>query len=73
MTFKKNLNNLNLTDNKMIIELNDYIGKEISLAFRSRNFFENFFSFYDFRILILKENDPYLIYPLDTNIENICS
>ena len=77
ITFKKNLNNLNLTDNKMIIkftknELKDYIGKEMSLAFRSRNFFENIFSFYYFRILILKENDTNLIYPLDTNIENIC-
>jgi hypothetical protein len=53
-------------------KIKDYIGKEISLAFRSRNFFENNFSFYNFRILILKENDPYLLYPLDTNIENIC-
>jgi len=77
ITFKKNINNLNLTDEKVIIkftknDLKNYIGKEISLAFRSRNFFENNFSFYDFRILILKENDIYLIYPLDTNIENIC-
>ena len=74
---KKSLNNLNLTDNKMIIkftklELKDYIGKEMSLAFRSRNFFENIFSFYYFKILFLKENDTNLIYPLDTNIENIC-
>jgi len=77
ITYKKNISNLNLTDEKMIIkftkdDIRDYIGKEISLAFRSRNFFENIFSFYDFRILILKENDNYLIYPLDTNIENIC-
>jgi len=77
ITFIKTLSNLNLTDGKMIIkftkdELKNYIGKEISFAFRSRNHFENIFSFYDFRILLLKENESHLIYPLDTNIENIC-
>ena len=61
----------------MIIEfskdrLQDYIGKEISFAFKSKKYDENFFSFYIFRILILKENDTNLIYPLDSNIENIC-
>jgi len=77
ITFRKELTSLNLTDDKMIIKfsedkLKSFIGKEITFAFRSRNFFENTFSFYDFRLLILKENDTNLIYPLDTNIENIC-
>ena len=53
-------------------KLQEFIGKEISFAFKSKIFDENFFSFYIFRILILKENDTNLIYPLDSNIENIC-
>ena len=77
ITFKNTENNLNLANKEMIITFDknsqkDFIGKEISLAFRAKNFFEDTFSFYHFRILILKENDTNLIYPLDTNIENIC-
>ena len=77
INFKKLKNNLNLTEDKMIIKfskdkLQDFIGKEISFSFKSKKFDENFFSFYIFRILILKENDTNLIYPLDSNIENIC-
>ena len=77
INFKKIENNLNLTEDKMIIKfskdsLQDYIGKEIGFAFKSKKYDENFFSFYIFRILILKENDTNLIYPLDSNIENIC-
>ena len=77
ITFKNTQNNLNLTDKEMIIKFDnnsskDFIGKEISFAFRAKNFFEDTFSSYHFRILILKENDNNLIYPLDSNIGNIC-
>ena len=77
ITFKNTENNLNLANKEMIITFDknsqkDFIGKEISLAFRAKNFFEDTFSFYHFRILILKENDTNLIYPLDSNIGNIC-
>ena len=42
------------------------------MLLEQKNFFEDTFSFYHFRILILKENDNNLIYPLDSNIGNIC-
>ena len=86
---KKSNNNLNITLNKMVIEFPieqlrklDFLNSEISLAFRSKNYFEKIFPFYYFRISILKDNndsintkytiDNYLIYPLDSNIGNIC-
>ena len=77
VTFKNTENNLNITDDKMVIKLpkdklNNYINKQISFAFRSKYFLENIFPFYSFRILVLKENDINLIYPLDSNIGNIC-
>ena len=77
ITFKNTENNLNLTNEEKIIKftndtLKDFYNKEMSFAFRAKNFFEDTFSFYHFRILILKENDNNLIYPLDSNIGNIC-
>jgi len=77
ITFKNTENNLNLTNGETIIKfeknkLKDFINKDMSFAFRAKNFFEDTFSFYHFRILILKENDTKLIYPLDSNIGNIC-
>ena len=47
---------------------NDYM----SFAFRLQNFFEKEFSFYYFRILLLKKNEKNTIYPLDSNIGNLC-
>ena len=78
ITFKNTENNLNLTNEETIIKfekvkLEYFISKKVlSLAFRAKNFFEDIFSFYHFRILVLKENDIKLIYPLDSNIGNIC-
>ena len=43
----------------------------ISLAFRPKNFFNQIYSFYYIRIL-LKEKNKSIIYPLDSNIGNIC-
>ena len=79
ITLKSKNTNLNITQKKMIIEFSkdklnelDYLNDEISLAFRPQTFFSDIFSFYYFRISILKENDTNLIYPLDSNMENIC-
>ena len=72
-----NIKNLNISENKMIIICNSTILKEldikdsISFAFRSKNFFEDTFSFYYIRILI-KEKNKNIIYPIDSNIGNIC-
>jgi len=52
--------------------LNSFRNNEISFAFKVNNSVEEAFSFYYFRILILKENDNNFIYPLDSNIGNIC-
>ena len=72
-----NTKNLNITENKMILICNETILKElnindsISFAFRSKNFFNKIFSFYNIRIL-LKEKNKNIIYPIDSNIGNIC-
>ena len=80
VTSKKKIDNdLNITVDKINVEFSKeklkelgYLDSEISLAFRSKNYFENIFSFYYFRISILKDNDEYLIYPFDSNIGNNC-
>jgi len=78
----RNFNNtlkLNLTENKMILRYNkSQLEKlnttdKISFAFRSKNYFNDIFSFYYFRILLLKNNESDIIYPLDSNIGTICS
>ena len=76
---KKTNSNLNITLDKINVELPKdklkelgYLNSEISLAFSSKNYFENIFSFYYFRISILKDNDIYLIYPFDSNVGNNC-
>ena len=78
-TFRElnNTQNLNLTENKMIIKYNKTqlnklnVTDIISLAFRSKNYFENIFSYYYFRILLNDKNDT--IYPLDSNIGSFCA
>ena len=54
-----NINNYNI---------NDYI----TFAFRPKNFFNDDFSFYYFRILLLKKSEINIIYPLDSNLGNFC-
>ena len=70
---------LNIISNQNVFELReekdlgfDFRNKYISLAFRSKNFFEDIFSFYYFRIFYLKENET-LYYPVDSNFGNLCS
>jgi len=77
ITFKNTENNLNLKNEETIIKfekdkVKNFTNKDLGFAFRAKNFFEDTFSFYHFRILVLKENDTKLIYPLDSNIGNIC-
>ena len=78
----RNLNNsqiINLTENKVVIEYNKTqlneldITDSISFAFRSKNYFSTIFSFYYFRILLLKKDEKYILYPLDSSIGNFCS
>jgi len=76
-TFRKfnNTININNGENKIIktIYLNESNANDyISFAFRLQNFFKKEFSFYYFRILILKKNENNIIYPLDSNIANFC-
>jgi len=80
-TYRKlnNTKDLNLTENKIVIkynksQLNELNIKDcISFAFRSKNYFSQTFSFYYFRILLLKEGENDIIYPLDSNIGTFCS
>ena len=70
----KNLNIINKINVFYITE--DYLGfdfknKSISLAFRSKNNFDDIFPFYNFRILYLKENEV-LYYPADSDFSNLC-
>ena len=73
----KNVINLNITKNQNFIELTKDIlnftlnNTYISLAFRSKNFFEDIFSFYYFRMFYLKEKEN-LYYPVDSNFGNLC-
>ena len=71
--------NLNLTDDKMIIEFPKnnlkqfkFLNDEISLVLKPEIFSKDDVYFYYFRISILTENDANLIYNLDSNIGNIC-
>ena len=64
---------INATYSKEKLEELGYLDSEISLSFRSKNYFEKIFSFYYFRISTLKENDEYLIYPFDSNVGNNCA
>ena len=73
----KNVLNLNLTNNQNFIELTkEELNFELnniymSLAFRSKNFFEDIFSFYYYRIFFVK-GDKNLYFPVDSNFGNLC-
>ena len=77
-----NVKNLNIIKKQNFIELTkgeiekelkfDFRNKYISLAFRSKNFFEDIFSFYYFRIFYLKKEEA-LYYPVDSKFGNLCS
>jgi len=48
-----------------------YYNNYISFSFRSKDFFTETFSFYYFRVIYIKDNES-LIYPLDSNVGDIC-
>ena len=56
---------------KNLSNFNIYCNNYISLAFKPLNYLENHFSYYYFRIFYLKESED-LIYPLDSNMGNMC-
>ena len=74
-----NTHNLNLEDNQMIIKYNKSklnelkIYNYISFTFRIKYYLKEMFSIYYFRILILKNGENNIIYPLDSNIGNFCA
>ena len=81
ITSKKKTNtDLNITMDKINVEFQKnrlkelgYLNSEISFAFRSKNYFEKIFSFYYFRLSILKDDEKILIYPFDSNVGNNCA
>ena len=76
-TLKQNGNakKLNIINEQNVISLNvaflGLAGKTISLAFRPKDYYTDFFSYYYFRILYLQENEI-IYYPLDSNFGNLC-
>ena len=72
------IKNLDIINNQNVFELRmdnmpfDFRNKYISLAFRSKNFFEDIFSFYYFRIFYFKQKET-IYYPVDSNFGNLCS
>ena len=48
-----------------------FAGKIISFAFRSKDSYDDIFSYYYFRVLYAKENEI-IYYPLDSNLGNLC-
>ena len=66
----KNVLSINLDE----IKFNDFTEKErnLSFAFRRKDYFDNIFSFYYFRILGVKNNQK-IFYPIDSNFGNLCS
>ena len=71
------IKNLNIINNTNVLELTkenlklDFKNKYITLALRSKNYFEETFSFYIFRILYFKEKET-IYYPADSNFGNLC-
>ena len=66
---------LELIDNQNVLTLNvkslNYSGKIVSLAFRSKDYYVDTFSFYYFRILYGRENET-IYFPIDSYFGNLC-
>ena len=69
----RNDTNLKIIDNQYVItfEMNNFIDKTISFAFRPKDYFSDIFSFYYFRIIYAKNNEKTYI-PLDSQLGNLC-
>jgi len=66
---------LNLSNNKGVYPLNiaelNLTNKTLSFALRPKNYYSNIFSFYYFRVILLKENKE-LYYPINSYLGNLC-
>ena len=64
-----------IIDNRNVINLDikelEFKGKEISFALRSKDYFDDIFSFYYFRILYVKK-DEIIYFPIDSQFGNLC-
>ena len=73
----KNVKKIDILNNQNVFEITNkdlnfnFRNKYISLAIRSKDYFEDIFSFYYFRIFYLMQNDI-LYYPIDSNLGNLC-
>ena len=68
--------NLNIINNQNVITLNKTQfnfnnNNRISFAFRSKDYFDDIFSFYYFRILYVRNNEI-IYFPLDSQFGNLC-
>jgi len=78
-TFKNTTEKLVMINNKNLVKIYNkadlqnlkYYNNYISFSFRSKDYFTDTFSFYYFRVIQIKSNES-LIYPLDSNVGDIC-
>ena len=70
---RENVKDLNIINKMNVITLNvtDFKDKNISFAFRSKDYFDNIFSFYYFRILYVPKNEI-IYFPIDSQLGNLC-
>ena len=71
---RENVMNLNIINKMNVINLNvteKFKDRIISFAFRSKDYFDNIFSFYYFRILYVPK-DEIIYFPIDSQLGNLC-
>ena len=70
-----NTEKLKINSERNVLKINitekGLAGKIISFAFRSKDIFDEIFSYYYFRVLYAKKNET-IYYPLDSNLGNLC-
>ena len=74
-SIRKNAKNLNIMNNQNVITLKiedlNFKDKRITFALRSKDYFDNIFSFYYFRLLYVPK-DQIIFFPLDSQLGNLC-
>ena len=72
---KENDRNLNIINNKNVLSFNikdlNFKDNRICFAIRSKDYFDNIFSFYYFRIIYVPK-DEIIYFPIDSQFENLC-
>ena len=77
MKVLEKVKNLNIINNQNVLTLTkddlkfDFKNNYVSFAFRSKDYFEDVYSFYYFRVFYLKAKEA-LYYPVDSNFGNLC-